>query len=49
MKYDTGTTGIYYMISFIYLTPADQMSDKSGFAIWRECRLKPDGTILVIF
>ena len=33
----------------IFATPADQMSDKSGFDIWRECHLKPDGMIFVIF
>ena len=27
----------------VCVTPVDQMSDKSGFDIWRECHLKPNG------
>ena len=35
------------MYIYIIVTPADQMSDKSGFDICRECRLKPVGMILI--
>ena len=30
-------------------SPADQMSNKSGSDIWRECHVKPDGMIFLIF
>ena len=33
----------------VCVTPADQMSDKLGFDICRECRLKPVGMIWMNF
>ena len=46
-----GTSVTYdgHYVFFIFVTPVDQMSDKSGFDIWCECHLKPDGMILSIF
>ena len=40
---------LYIIYIYIYVTPADQMSDKSGFEICRECRLKPVGMIWMNF
>ena len=43
------TYSTQWFISHTIVTPADQMSDKSGFDFWGECHLKPDWMILVIF